>query len=139
MFTQDFINEVCSKMNNGELSTEELFKFFLDHKAKEDADFAKMYAKENKSFENCWKYITIEVEKQAREGKAHSFCTNVFKLLDLAFHYYNEDSIDEELKEKEKPKAVVSSAQVVPMQKVVKQAPKKESKNPQYVQLSLFD
>lgn len=139
MFTQEFIQEVCSKMESNELGSTELFKLFLDHKAEEDADFAKMYAKENKSFENCMKYITIEAEKQARQSKSQSMMVNIFKLLDLAFHYYNEDSIDDELKEKETPKVTMGAANInrttTPSPKPVK----KESKNPQYVQPSLFD
>ena len=138
-FTQDFIQSVSEKMATNEYGTTDLFKMMLDYYAEQDADFAKMYAKENKSFENCWKYIMLELQKQARETKTQNIGTNVFKLFELAYHYYNEDSIDEELKDKEKPKAVVSSTPVVPIKKVVTQAPKKESKNPQYVQLSLFD
>lgn len=141
-FTQEFITSVCDKMATAEFGTTELLKMMLDYNAEQDADFAKMYAKENKTLDNCWKYIMIELEKQAKEmakGKAsYQMGTNVFKLLEMAYHYYNEDSIDEELKAKETPKPIVSSTPVVPMKKIITSKPKVESKEPKYVQLSLF-
>lgn len=136
MFTEEFINDVTAKMNSGEYGTLDLFKMFLDRKAETDKDFAPLYAKENKSLENCWKYITIECRKASQSSKTNgAFCTNIFKLLELAFHYYCEDSIDEELKEKETPRPIVTASTTLtptyPKRKV--------SENTNCKQLSLFD
>ena len=139
MFTQEFIEDVTTKMNSGEYGTLELFKLFLDRKAVVDEEFARLYAKENKSLDNCWKYIKLEIQdaKQNQENKSSNcFATNIFKLLDMAFHYYCEDSIDEELNEMESPKVQVAAQPVTPP------APKKQekvSKDKKYVQLSLFE
>lgn len=138
MFTAEFIQDVTTKMNSGEYGTLDLFKLFLDRKAEVDEDFRPMYAKENKSLENCWKYITLETKKAYEEQKNNTKCfaTNVFKLLDLAFHYYCEDSIDEELKEKEMPKVQVASQPIAPPAPKIQE---KVSKDKKFVQHSLFE
>lgn len=141
MFTQEFIDDVTTKMNSGEYGTLDLFKMFLDRKAETDKDFAPLYAKENKSLENCWKYITQECRKASQSSKSkNAFCTNIFKLLELAFHYYCEDSIDEELKEKliPHPTVAVSTATTTPLAPIYSKG-KKKSNDTNCKQLSLFD
>ncbi|MCQ2199111.1 MAG: PcfK-like family protein [Paludibacteraceae bacterium] len=136
MFTQDFINEMSAIMSSGKLELLDIFKMFLDRKALTDKDFAPLYAKENKSIDNCWKYITLQISKKKNKD-SKGYCANIFELLDIAFHYYCEDSIDDELKEKEQPKVQVASSHsssfAYPYSK-----PKKADK-PCDGQLTLFD
>lgn len=70
---------------------EEAIKQYLDELAKTDKLFAKTYAKENKSVEECCNYIIAEVQKLAdgQQGVA-SKDSGVYQ---LAVHYYDEDNI----------------------------------------------
>ena len=70
--------------------SEKMVKEYLDNYAKEDAAFAKSYAKENKTFEECLKYIKQEARKQAQNGCAMIAKEEVFG---WAVHYYDEDDI----------------------------------------------
>lgn len=71
--------------------SEKIVKDYLDNYAKEDEAFAKSYAKENKSFEECLKYIKQEARKQAQKGCAMIAKEEVFG---WAVHYYDEDDIE---------------------------------------------
>lgn len=70
--------------------SEKVVKEYLDNYAKQDEAFAKSYAKENKSFEECLKYIKQEAQKQAQNGCAMIAKEEVFG---WAVHYYDEDDI----------------------------------------------
>ncbi len=77
-------------------------KTYLDKRASEDELFAKSYAKENKSIDECCQYITGEAKKKAKNGCAAIDDATVFG---WAVHYYDEDSIKIN---KNVPKAAVS-------------------------------
>lgn len=64
-----------------------VIKAHLDSRASTDALFAKSYAKENKSIDECCNYIISEVRKTKREGFADE------EIFNLAIHYYDEDEI----------------------------------------------
>lgn len=66
---------------------EQAIKSYLDNRAKEDQLFAQTYKKENKSIEECCKYIIQEVKKTGRQGFADE------EIFGMAIHYYDEDSI----------------------------------------------
>lgn len=68
-------------------SFEQAIKTYLDNRAKEDALFAKTYAKPHKSIEECCRYIIQEVKKTNRQGFADE------EIFGMAIHYYDEDSI----------------------------------------------
>jgi hypothetical protein len=66
---------------------EQAIKTYLDNRAKEDQLFAQTYKKENKSIEECCKYIIQEVKKTGRQGFADD------EIFGMAIHYYDEDNI----------------------------------------------
>lgn len=66
-------------------------KAHLEEVAKKDKQFAKSLEKENKSFEECEKYILQEVRKQAK-GKNAVGCDDD-DIYNLAIHYFDEDDI----------------------------------------------
>lgn len=66
---------------------EQVIKAYLDNRAKEDELFAKTYAKEGKSIEECCRYIIQEVRKTNRQGFADD------EIYGMAIHYYDEDNI----------------------------------------------
>lgn len=70
--------------------SEKVVKDYLDNYAQQDEAFAKSYAKENKTFEECLKYIKQEARKQAQNGCAMIAKEEVFG---WAVHYYDEDDI----------------------------------------------
>lgn len=70
---------------------QEKIKEHLDDVAKKDKQFAKSYAKENKSLAECEKYIYQEVRRQAK-GKNAVGCADE-DIYNLAIHYYDEDDI----------------------------------------------
>lgn len=65
----------------------ETIKAYLDKLASEDELFAKTYAKENKSIDECVKYIYQEVKKSGRCG------FNDDEIFGMAVHYYDEDDL----------------------------------------------
>lgn len=71
---------------------EEAIKAYLDQRANEDEQFAISYAKENKSIEECCRYIIGEVFKQ-REGNEQVVGMSDAEVYGLAVHYYDEDDI----------------------------------------------
>lgn len=66
-------------------------KAHLEKVAKKDKQFAKSLKKENKSFEECEKYILQEVKKQAKSSNAVG-CDDD-DVYNLAIHYFDEDDI----------------------------------------------
>lgn len=66
----------------------EAIKTYLDSRAKQDELFAVTYQKENKSIEECCKYILSEARKLGSE-----VCMSDDEVYGLAVHYYDEDDI----------------------------------------------
>lgn len=65
----------------------------LNRKAEQDELFAKTLSKENKSMNECLKYIIGEIQNEAiRNGGCGCFHNNA-RLVELAIHYYDEDDI----------------------------------------------
>lgn len=70
---------------------EEAIKAYLDKRAAEDEQFAKSYAKENKSIKECCLFLV---------GEAYDRCKSATSIMDdattygLAVHYYDEDNIE---------------------------------------------
>ena len=62
-------------------------KAYLDKRAAEDELFAKTYAKENKSLDECCNYILQQVQKSGCHGFADE------DIFGMAVHYYDEDDI----------------------------------------------
>lgn len=88
-------------------------KEHLDNRAKEDALFAKNYAKENKSIDECCNYIINEVKKTNRQGFADE------EIFNLAVHYYDEDEI-KDVKKAPGCKVVVNTKLSAPAEPKVK-------------------
>lgn len=70
---------------------EDAIKNHLDKVAKKDKLFAKNYKKENKSLDECVKYILQEVKKAAKNNNRVQVLDD--EIYNLAIHYYDEDSI----------------------------------------------
>ena len=70
-----------------------IIKTYLDQRAKEDELFAKSYAKEHKSLDECLKYISQQARKRAENNVAMIEDAEVYG---WAVHYYDEDSIEVE-------------------------------------------
>ncbi|MBR3831004.1 MAG: PcfK-like family protein [Muribaculaceae bacterium] len=71
-------------------SFEEAIKRYLDERAKNDEQFAASYAKENKSIEECCRFIIGEARKKQENRVAVMSDEEVYG---LAVHYYDEDNI----------------------------------------------
>ena len=113
---------------------------YLENRAKTEAEFAAIYAKPNKSLEECWKYIVSEAKKQAVEQCACIADEDVFN---WAVHYYTED----EVKAPENtPTAKVTTTptpkienKIVALKPTETPKPQKANKSDKPIQLSLFD
>lgn len=106
-----------------------IIKQYLDQRAKEDELFAKSYAKEHKSLDECLKYINQQARKRAENNVAMIEDAEVYG---WAVHYYDEDDI--------KVEGAVPQAQVttsVPSPAPTTKQSKPKSK-PNAVQLTLF-
>lgn len=68
---------------------QDTIKAYLDKRAQEDALFAKSYAKEGKSIEECCNYIIQEVKNMKVAGLSDD------EVYGLAVHYYDEDNLGE--------------------------------------------
>lgn len=66
----------------------QIIKAYLDERAKADELFAKAYAKENKSLDECCSYIMGEAKKR---GTAVAMKDD--EVFGLAVHYYDEDNL----------------------------------------------
>lgn len=109
-----------------------IIKTYLDQRAKEDEQFAKSYAKENKSIEECVKYINQQARKRAENNVAMIEDAEVYG---WAVHYYDEDDIKVE---GAVPQAqVTTSAPSVPTPAPTTKQSKPKSKD-NAVQLTLF-
>ena len=122
----------------------EVIKAYLDKRAQEDELFAKAYAKEGKSLDECCKYIMSEARKYA-EGNA--VCVPDAEVYGWAVHYYDEEGIKvDDAPECEVQPVVAQAAKITAeatsrmekekAEKKVKKA-KAEPVSP-FVQLSLF-
>lgn len=110
---------------------EQAIKAYLDNRAKTDQLFAKTYAKEGKSIEECCEYIIQEVHKSKRQGFADD------EIFGMAIHYYDEDNI---VVSKSTPKCNVVHNRAT-QEKFEKPQPKVESKptTPKSSVPNLFD
>jgi len=116
---------------------------YLENKAKAEAEFATIYAKPNKSLEECWKYIVSEARKQAVNQCA---CISDEDVYNMAVHYYMEDDVKAP---SSAPKVKVTTSEqkteqkkTIPLNPVQTSSQKKPSKtanNDKPIQLSLFD
>lgn len=90
IFNDEF--EYFDNMEPNFTSFEVAIKNYLDKRAETDQEFAKTYAKPNKSIKECCTYIFGVVEKQRKSGEK---CVAVSddEIFGLAIHYYDEDDI----------------------------------------------
>lgn len=109
-----------------------IIKTYLDQRAKEDELFAKSYAKEHKSLDECLKYINQQARKRAENNVAMIEDAEVYG---WAVHYYDEDDIKVE---GSAPQAqVTTSVPSVPTSAPTTKQSKSKSKD-NAVQLTLF-
>jgi hypothetical protein len=112
---------------------------YLENKAKAEAEFATIYAKPNKSLEECWKYIVSEARKQAVDQCA---CISDEDVYNWAVHYYMEDDVKAP---SSAPKVKVTTdtepKKTIPLNPVQtsQKKPSKTANNDKPIQLSLFD
>ena len=71
---------------------EEAVKTYLDTRASEDAQFAANYAKQNKNFDECIRFIYGEVRK-LNTNRGNCIALRDEDVFGLAVHYYDEDDI----------------------------------------------
>lgn len=71
------------------MNPKDRIKEYLDKKAENDELFAKTYAKENKSLDECFKFIMSEAQKKG----GNAVCMTDEEVFGLAVHYYDEDDI----------------------------------------------
>lgn len=107
---------------------QEVIKQYLDGRAAQDEQFAVTYLKENKSIEECCKYIISEARKLGTE-----VCMSDDEVFGLAVHYYDEDNI--EINDNKVMEVKVQRPE--PRYPTPKQKPVK-SKKTEFVQMSLF-
>lgn len=74
-------------MTKGTDRFKEVIKAYLDKRAAEDSLFAKKYANQKKSIDECVDYIISEVQKSGRHGFADD------EIYGMAIHYYDEENI----------------------------------------------
>lgn len=118
----------------------DVIKSYLDDRAQRDELFAKMYAKDGKSIDNCINYILKTVKESGCNGFADE------EIFSMAVHYYNEDNLTtiEDVRcevvvnhSVEKATADNALAPFASTQKEVKEAKKKAVKTDES-QISLF-
>lgn len=127
-----FVEQMVSSMPN----LKAWLKSRLTERAKSDFLFAKSFVKPNKSLEGCEKYIIKQMREIAmkhKTGNVGFVSGDDADLINIAVHYYSEDSI-EEPKEEQKPKVAPIPT---PPRTTLSPAPVVEKK-PEAVQLSLF-
>lgn len=71
------------------MNPKDRIKEYLEKKAENDELFAKTYAKENKSLDECFKFIMSEAQKKG----GNAVCMTDEEVFGLAVHYYDEDDI----------------------------------------------
>ena len=115
------------------MNFQEVIKQYLDDRAAQDEQFSVTYAKENKSIEECCKYIIGEARELGTE-----VCMSDDEVFGLAVHYYDEDSI----KVEDAPKCEVKTREDAESRypdataKIVRREKAKAKKG--FVQMSLF-
>lgn len=72
---------------------EDTIKNYLDDRAKEDSLFAETYKKENKSIEECCKYIMQQAQKMYNKRVNGGIAIDRKTVYGWAVHYYDEDDI----------------------------------------------
>jgi hypothetical protein len=72
---------------------EDTIKNYLDGRAKEDSLFAETYKKENKSIEECCKYIMQQAQKMYNKRVNGGIAIDRKTVYGWAVHYYDEDDI----------------------------------------------
>lgn len=70
------------------MDAKETIKTYLEERARTDELFAKAYAKEGKSIDECFSYILGEARK-----KGTQVCMSDEEVFGMAVHYYDEDDI----------------------------------------------
>lgn len=125
---------------------EDTIKNYLDSRAKEDSLFAETYKKENKSIEECCKYIMQQAQKMYNKRVNGGIAIDRKTVYGWAVHYYDEDDIElDKVKERVEVVAPVAIQKPVKEEKPVQQkaARKKTKQERQKIfesrQLSLFD
>ena len=125
---------------------EEIIKKYLEERAKTDMSVALNLQKKNKSIKDCCAYIEKQALKKAKgtsKMKAAHIADDV--VFGWAVHYYDEDNLEKEEKQKEtKNKAADKPTKVVTMKPTTTTTktadkPQNEAKKPaKVVQLDLF-
>lgn len=112
-------------------------KSYLDDLALNDKLFAKSYAKENKSLNECCNFILQEVKKSGCSGFSDS------EIFGMAMHYYDEDNLKDI-----KPascnvvvnRSVRKEEKKAPSEPKTIKAPKRtKEKETEFKQMSLFE
>ena len=113
-------------------------RIYLEEKAKAEAEFATIYAKPNKSLEECWKYIISEARKQAVEQCA---CISDEDVYNMAVHYYMEDDVKAPTTTPKGKVTTTEQKKTIPLNPVQtsQKKPSKTANNDKPIQLSLFD
>lgn len=97
---------------------ENAIKNYLDKRAESDRLFAESYRKENKSIQECCKYIYSQARKIAKGGNAVGVDDDT--VFGWAVHYYDEDNI--------KAENEINACVVIPGKYAAKEAIKPTSK-----------
>lgn len=88
-------------MSKQHQSFKDAIKSYLDRRAEQDELFAKTYAKEGKTLDECCNYIIGKARKMAGRGNAVVMTDD--EVYGLAVHYYDEDVLREEGTTKARP------------------------------------
>lgn len=125
---------------------ENTIKNYLDSRAKEDYLFAETYKKENKSIEECCKYIMQQAQKMYNKRVNGGIAIDRKTVYGWAVHYYDEDDIklEGELERVEVAAPTTIQNPISKERPVQKKAERKKTKQERQKifesrQLSLFD
>lgn len=125
---------------------EDTIKNYLDGRAKEDSLFAETYKKENKSIEECCKYIMQQAQKMYNKRVNGGIAIDRKTVYGWAVHYYDEDDIklEDELERVEVAAPTTIQNPISKEKPVQKKTERKKTKQElqkifESRQLSLFD
>lgn len=125
---------------------EDTIKNYLDGRAKEDSLFAETYKKENKSIEECCKYIIQQAQKMYNKRVNGGIAIDRKTVYGWAVHYYDEDDIklEDELERVEVAAPTTIQNPISKEKPVQKKTERKKTKQElqkifESRQLSLFD
>lgn len=125
---------------------ENTIKNYLDSRAKEDSLFAETYKKENKSIEECCKYIMQQAQKMYNKRVNGGIAIDRKTVYGWAVHYYDEDDIklEDELERVEVAAPTTIQNPISKEKPVQKKNERKKTKQERQKifesrQLSLFD